>query len=317
MKIPTLKIGHLKPKLPIIQGGMALRISTAPLAAAVAESGGIGVIGATGMDTEELRMEIREAKKLTKGIVGVNIMFAVKEFAKLVKTAVEEKIDLIFTGAGFSRDIFQWGQEAGVPVVSIVSSPRLAMIAERYGAAAVVAEGNEAGGHLGTDQPLADILSPIRSVLKKIPLIAAGGIVDGKGLGKVFKMGADGVQMATRFVLSQECNVAESFKQMYLKAKADDIVVIPSPVGLPGRALKNTFVNKIIKGYQKNIKHCDGCLKNCSQQYCIMKALDNARLGNVEEGVIFAGKNVHLLHDILPVQEIIDRMFRECKMQGA
>ena len=213
MKIPTLKIGHLKPKLPIIQGGMALRISTAPLAAAVAESGGIGVIGATGMDTEELRMEIREAKKLTKGIVGVNIMFAVKEFAKLVKTAVEEKIDLIFTGAGFSRDIFQWGQEAGVPVVSIVSSPRLAMIAERYGAAAVVAEGNEAGGHLGTDQPLADILSPIRSVLKKIPLIAAGGIVDGKGLGKVFKMGADGVQMATRFVLSQECNVAESFKQ--------------------------------------------------------------------------------------------------------
>jgi len=147
LQLPKLRVGNLAPTFPIIQGGMALRVSTSSLAAAVAEVGGIGVIGATGMHLEELRAEIREARRLSKGIVGVNIMFAVREFADMVKTALEEKVDLIFTGAGFSRDIFKMGKEAGIPIVSIVSSARLAMVAEKYGAAAVVVEGTEAGGH--------------------------------------------------------------------------------------------------------------------------------------------------------------------------
>ncbi|GBF31850.1 enoyl-[acyl-carrier-protein] reductase [Desulfocucumis palustris] len=312
MEIPQLKIGDLMPRFPIIQGGMALRVSTASLAAAVAEAGGIGVIGATGMTPEEMRMEIREAKKLSRGIVGVNIMFAVREFAQLVKAAIDEKIDVIFTGAGFSRDIFNWGREAGVPVVSIVSSARLAKIAERYGAAAVVAEGNEAGGHLGTDQSLFDILPSIRSAIK-IPLIAAGGLVDGGGIARTFKLGADGVQMATRFVLSQECSVADAFKQMYLRATADDVVVIPSPVGMPGRALKNSFVNNVLNGLVEKAKNCTACLKACTGQYCIINALEKSRIGKVQEGVVFAGKNVHMIKDILPVKDIFNKLLREIK----
>jgi len=312
LEITQLKIGELMPRFPIIQGGMALRVSTAPLAAAVAEAGGIGIIAVTGMDQEEMRMEIREARKLTDGIIGVNIMFAVREFAQLVRAAIEEKIDVIFSGAGFSRDIFGWGKEAGIPVVSIVSSARLAKIAEKYGAAAIVAEGTEAGGHLGTDQPLFDIIPAIRSAVK-IPLIAAGGIVDGTGIARAMKLGADGVQMATRFVLSRECSVADAFKQMYLKATADDVVVIPSPVGMPGRALKNNFVNNVINGLAEKARNCTACLKSCSGQYCIINALENSRLGKVQEGLVFAGKNVHMIKDILPVKDIFNRLLRELK----
>lgn len=312
MKLPQLKTGTLRPKFPIIQGGMALRVSTAPLAAAVANAGGIGVLGATGMSVEELREEIRKAKKLSSGPLGVNIMFAIKNFPQLVRTAFDEKIDLIFTGAGFSRDIFKWGKEAGVPVVSIVSSVKLAVLAERLGASAVVVEGTEAGGHLGTDKPLAEIVPSIRKAIK-IPLIAAGGIVDGKGISKMLKMGADGVQMATRFVLSKECAVADSFKQMYLSATPEDVVLIPSPVGMPGRALRNQFTSKIMGGGEVKPEKCGGCLKSCTTQYCIMDALENSRTGNVNEGVVFAGKNVHRIKDILSVQEIFDRLVSEAE----
>ncbi|MFZ5591184.1 MAG: NAD(P)H-dependent flavin oxidoreductase, partial [Bacillota bacterium] len=292
---------------PIVQGGMALRVSTAPLAAAVAEAGGIGVIGATGMIFEELRAEIRQAKRLTTGIVGVNIMFAARNFAQMVKVALEEKIDVIFSGAGFSRDIFQWARQAGVPVVSIVSSARLAALAEKFGAAAVVAEGNEAGGHLGTDRSLWDILPEICRAVK-IPVLAAGGIVDGAGLLRALRAGASGVQMATRFVLSKECPVADSFKQAYLQAEAEDVVVIPSPVGLPGRAIKNQFAGRLLAGESQRPTSCSGCLKSCTGQYCIMEALENSRCGRVEEGVVFAGQNVYQIKDILPVQTIVENL---------
>ncbi|MCL5289940.1 MAG: nitronate monooxygenase, partial [Firmicutes bacterium] len=189
MKFPELKIGKLMPRYPIIQGGMALRVSTAPLAAAVANAGGIGVIGATGMSTQELREEIRAARRLTPGIIGVNVMFAVRQFANLIQTAIEEKIDLIFTGAGFSRDVFKWGRQASVPVIPIVSSAKLARIAEKQGAEAVVAEGFEAGGHLGTDRSIEDILPEIVAAVK-LPVIAAGGIIDGGGIARMIRLGA-------------------------------------------------------------------------------------------------------------------------------
>ncbi len=310
MKFPSLKIGRLTPRYPIIQGGMAIRVSTAPLATAVANAGGIGIIAATGMSLEELKNEIRTARSNSKGIIGINIMFAVRQFAALVHTAIEEKIDLIITGAGFSRDIFKWGRESGTPIVSIVSSAKLAKIAEKQGAAAVVAEGVEAGGHLGTCRSIEEILPEIIASVK-IPVIAAGGIVDGNGIARAIRLGASGVQMATRFVLSVECAVSEAFKQMYLKATADDVVLISSPVGMPGRALLNPFVKKILDKSAPRPKECDGCLKECSREYCIIKALENSRLGQVDEGVVFTGKNVHKLNEILPVQKIFDKLARE------
>ncbi|MDD4170131.1 MAG: nitronate monooxygenase, partial [Desulfotomaculaceae bacterium] len=307
MKFPELKIGQLVPRYPIIQGGMSLRVSTAPLAAAVANSGGIGVIGASAMPIEELRNEIRLARSKTKGIIGVNIMYAVQQFAAMVHSAIEEKIDLIITGAGFSRDIFHWGKEAGVPIVPIVSSSKLAKISEKLGAAAIVAEGTEAGGHLGTKRSIYEILPEIVAAVK-VPVIAAGGIVDGKGIAKAIRMGASGVQMATRFVLSNECTVADAFKQLYLKANADDVVLIPSPVGMPGRALHNAFADKILKGNAPKPEKCDGCLKNCSREYCIFQALENSRIGQVSDGVVFTGQNVYKIKDILPVQTIFDHL---------
>lgn len=312
LQLPKLKIGDLVPALPIVQGGMAVRVSTSSLAAAVAEAGGIGIIGATGMDIEEMRMEIREAKRLTRGIVGVNIMFAIRNFADMVKAAIEEKVDAIFTGAGFSRDVFKWGKEAGIPVISIVSSARLAVLAEKFGAAAVVAEGTEAGGHLGTDRPLFEILPAIREAIR-IPLLAAGGIVNGEGIARALRLGADGVQMATRFVLSKECSVSESFKRMYLKAKPEDVTVIPSPVGMPGRALKNSFVSRLLAGDAPNPEKCDACLKQCSGQYCILDALENSRTGKVEEGVVFVGLNVHQIKEILSVKDIFNSLLSELK----
>jgi NAD(P)H-dependent flavin oxidoreductase YrpB (nitropropane dioxygenase family) len=312
LKLPKLRIADLIPTFPIIQGGMAVRVSTSSLAAAVAEAGGIGIIGATGMSIEEMRMEIREARKRTKGIVGVNIMFAIREFAAMVKAAMEEKVDAIFTGAGFSRDIFKWGKEAGIPIVSIVSSARLAVLAEKFGSAAVVVEGTEAGGHLGTDRPLFEILPAVREAVR-IPIIAAGGIVSGEGITRALKLGAEGVQMATRFVLSKECSVAESFKKMYLNAKPEDVTVIPSPVGMPGRALKNNFVSGLLSGQTMAPDHCDSCLKHCSRQYCILHALEKSRVGRVDEGVVFVGQNVHKIKEIISVKDIFSNLLYEIK----
>ena len=311
MQLPVLKIGNLKPRYPIVQGGMAVRVSTAPLSGTVAKAGGIGIIGATGMDADELRQEIRQARQLAEGgIIGINIMFAARKFKELVHVALEEKIDVIFTGAGFSREIFSWGKNAGVPIVSIVSSAKAALLAEKCGAAAVVSEGFEAGGHLGTERSVKDILPEIVAAVK-IPVIAAGGIVDGTGMAEMFKMGASGVQMGTRFVLSQECTVADEFKQAYLQAQEEDVVIIKSPVGFPGRALHNNFIKQVETNTAPEPEKCAACLKSCSHDYCIMSALVNSSEGKVDKGVIFAGKNVFKIKDILPVKEIFRRLLAD------
>lgn len=311
MQLPELRIGKLKPRYPIIQGGMAVRVSTASLAGAVAKAGGIGVIGATGMEEDELRREIRKARELADGgIIGINIMFAAHTFSELVHAALQEKIDVIFTGAGFSREIFQWGKEAGIPIVSIVSSAKAAILAEKCGAPAVVAEGFEAGGHLGTNRSVKEIVPEIVAAVN-IPVVAAGGITNGQDMAEMIKLGASGIQMATRFVLSEECDVADEFKQMYLNAREEDVVIIKSPVGLPGRAIKNPFVEKLAQGDAPEPDACSLCLKKCSQVYCIMQALTNARDGQVDDGVVFSGKNVFKIKDILPVEEIFKRMLAE------
>jgi NAD(P)H-dependent flavin oxidoreductase YrpB (nitropropane dioxygenase family) len=290
---------------------MAVRISTAPLAAAVAQQGGIGVIAGTGMRIDELRREIRKARKMTKGIIGVNVLFAVREFAKLVLAAIEEGIDLVFSGAGFSRDMFSWGRDKNVPIVPIVSSDRLAKLAEKMGASAVVVEGKEAGGHLGTERSVWDILPEVKGAVK-IPVIAAGGIIEGRDVVEAVKLGADGVQMGTRFAASVESNASEAFKKLYVDSKKEDVVLIKSPVGLPGRGLRSPFIDRLESGLGLPIENCVGCLKRCSRDFCIMDALVNAcRDGDFNKALIFSGENVYEISEILPVKEIFRRLLKE------
>lgn len=313
MKLPELKIGNLVAKVPIIQGGMAIRISTARLAAAVGEAGGIGLIAASGMSFDELRKEIRLARSLTKGIIGVNIMVAARQFADLVKTAIEEGIDLVVPGAGFSRDVFGLGKESGTPIVPIVSSVKAAKLSEKLGASAIVVEGKEAGGHLGTDKPLHSLITDIKNAVK-IPVIGAGGIINGKDIVDTLRLGADGVQMGTRFAASEESNAAPALKEFYLKAKHEDIVLIDSPVGLPGRSLKNPFAEKIIEGTAPIPESCDACLKHCARNFCIIKALIRAQQGDVETGLVFTGEYIHKIDEILPVKEIFNRLLAEVEI---
>ena len=310
MDFQGFKIGDLVPKLPIIQGGMAVRISTASLAAAVAEEGGIGLIAATGMSVDELKKEIAKARDLTKGIIGINIMFAASQFASLVKAAIDEGIDLIVSGAGFSRDMFSWGKAAGVPIVPIVSSPKLAQLSEKLGAAAVVVEGKEAGGHLGTNEPMKDLVPKVKQAVK-IPVIAAGGIIDGTSIKEAMDLGADGVQMGTIFVATKECNASDGFKQMYLEAKPEDVVLIQSPVGLPGRSLLNAFVKRLFNGDNLKPDVCDNCLKKCSRSFCILKALVRSQQGDIETGLVFSGERVGEIKEILSVKDIFKKLMME------
>jgi NAD(P)H-dependent flavin oxidoreductase YrpB (nitropropane dioxygenase family) len=308
MILPKLNIGGLIARLPIIQGGMAVRISTAPLAAAVANEGGIGVIAGTGMTPDELRFEIRQARRLSDGIIGVNVLFAVSQFADLIKTALAEKISLIISGAGFSRDMFGWGQASNIPVVPIVSSAKLAVLAEKLGAAAVVVEGKEAGGHLGTDRPMHAILPEVQAAVR-IPVIGAGGVIDGQDIVDTLKLGAAGVQMGTRFAASLESNASDAFKQDYLDATAEDVTLVHSPVGLPGQALRNAFLNRVEQLGFLHDDPCFGCLKRCSHSFCIMKALNNAhRPGLPEQALHFCGESVHRIKEILSVHEIFRRL---------
>ncbi|MBZ4653838.1 MAG: 2-nitropropane dioxygenase [Peptococcaceae bacterium] len=310
MKLPTLRIGILAPRIPIIQGGMAVRISTSRLAAAVANEGGIGLIAASGMSPDELRQEIRTARSLSSGIIGINIMFAVSAFAQMVKTAISEGIDLIVSGAGFSRDMFVLGKEANIPVVPIVSTAKLAKISEKLGAAAVIVEGKEAGGHLGTDESMRKLVPEVKSAVN-IPVIAAGGIVDGKDMAEAFRLGADGVQIGIRFAASEESNAADSLKELYVKATDEDIVLINSPVGLPGRAIRNEFTEKIAGDKVIPPSNCVNCLKECARNFCIMEALVNAQQGNLEDGLAFSGEFIGKIKEILPVKEIIRTLLKE------
>jgi len=311
LQLPALQIGRFLARNPIIQGGMAVRISGARLAAAVAREGGIGVIAGTGRSPRELEQEIKTARAMTggNGVLGLNILFAVSNFAQLMKTGMKAGIDLVFSGAGFSRDIFGWGREFSVPVIPIVSSARLAALAEKLGAAAVVVEGYEAGGHLGTDRPMLDILREVIPAVK-LPVIGAGGILNGYDIYRTLRLGAQGVQMGTRFAASHESDAPEEFKKAYLAAGPEDSIIIHSPVGLPGRAIKSFFTDHLqtetIDG-----SYCTQCLKRCSRQFCIRTALENAQEGNLKEGLIFAGQRVAEISKILSVEEIFSNLRRE------
>jgi NAD(P)H-dependent flavin oxidoreductase YrpB (nitropropane dioxygenase family) len=282
MKLPQLKIGPYTAPIPLIQGGMSIRVSTSALAVPVAECGGIGTIGGSALPVEELQADIRKAKAATKGVIAVNIMFAMKNFYNLVMGSIEAGVDMIITGAGFSRDIFKIGRETNTPIVSIVSTPAFAKLAEKLGAAAIVVEAKEAGGHLGTDVALRELFPQVRKVVKKVPLIAAGGITNGYEMAEMMdKYGADGVQIATRFVLTEE---------------------------LPGRALSTPFVKQMLAKEDLKSKKCEfKCLKKCDHYYCISDRLMKAHDGNVEEGLVFSGENVYKMKEILTVRQVFDQ----------
>ena len=309
MKLPELRIGAKIAKVPVVQGGMAIRLSTARLASAVANQGGIGLIAASGMSEEELRYEIRLARSLTDGIIGINIMVAAKKFSEVVKTAIDEGIDLVVAGAGFSRDMFGLGKESGTPIVPIVSSVKLAKISQRLGASAIVVEGKEAGGHLGTSTSVRELIPDIAAAVD-IPVIAAGGVLHGQDVVDLIKMGASGVQMGSRFASSVEANSAPMLKEFYLKSKLEDIVVIHSPVGLPGRAVRNPFAERIMNGPVPPTR-CDNCLKACKHNFCIIRSLIRAQQGDVETGLVFTGEYISRIKKIIPVKDIFDQLLAE------
>jgi nitronate monooxygenase len=286
-KMPKLRIGDCVAKLPIVQGGMGVGISLSGLASAVANEGGIGVIAANSIGMLDpdyyaghkdanaiaLRKEIIKAKEMTSGIIGVNIMVAVKDFSALLMVAIEERVEMVFLGAGLPiKGIpVEALRSAGVKVVPIVSSARAAGLIfkswlKKYEDIpdAVVVEGPKAGGHLGfkveqIDDPdfaLERILPDVVAVIKgyedkfrrNIPVIAAGGVFTGTDIYNLFKLGASGVQMGTRFVATHECDANFRFKESYVACNEDDIEIIKSPVGMPGRAIKSRFLNDISGG---------------------------------------------------------------------
>jgi len=344
-----LKIGGLTIPVPIIQGGMGVGISMSGLAAAVANEGGVGVISAAGLglvhrnsaldyleaNIEGLKKEIRLAKEKTKGIIGVNIMVAMSNFADLVNTAISEKADIIFSGAGLPFELPKFLLPDSVTkLVPIVSSGRAAKIIcdkwkslHDYLPDAIVVEGPKAGGHLGfkrnqledanytLEELIPEVVKEVRffedKYNKEIPVIAAGGIYTGQDIYNILQKGAKGVQMGTRFVTTEECDASMGFKQTYINATEGDIEIIQSPVGMPGRALSNNFIDKVKQGLKTPIKCPFHCIKTCdvsSSPYCIITALYNAYKGNMEGGYAFAGSNAHLATKITTVKEIFKEL---------
>jgi NAD(P)H-dependent flavin oxidoreductase YrpB (nitropropane dioxygenase family) len=307
LRLPELKIADLKAKLPIIQGGMAIRVSMAELAAAVANEGGIGVIGASVMTPQELKSEIKKARELSDGIIGVNIMFAAAGFSELLKASVEAGIDCIISGAGFSRDMFGVGKEYDTPVIPIVSSLKLARISQKLGAAAVVVEGGNAGGHLGSDEYSFDLVKKIAGKVD-IPVIGAGEVINPADIEAMFELGVDGVQMGTRFLASKEASIAEEFKELCVKADSDDVIKIMSSAGYYANAIKTNFSKLIEAGEAPPPTNCTDCLKSCSREFCIKDALINARAGDLENGVFFTGAGIGKINEILSTKEIFQEI---------
>lgn len=350
--LKELKIGNLVAPLPVVQGGMGVAISLSGLASAVANEGGIGVIATAGIGMSEddlfsnfleanvraLRKEIRKAREQTKGILGVNIMVALSNYADLVKTSIEEKIDIIFSGAGLPMDLPQYlGTSRFTKLVPIVSSGRAAAIICRrwlkrynYLPDAIVVEGPKAGGHLGfkpenIDDPAFALDRLVPEVLKevkpfeeeckrKIPVIAGGGIYTGADMLRFIEMGAAGVQMATRFVTTKECDASDAFKQSYLDAKEEDLVIIKSPVGMPGRAIRNAFLEEVEKGEKKPFRCPYHCIITCdyvNSPYCIALALVNAKRGIFKHGYAFAGLNAYRAKAIVTVKQLVESLIAE------
>lgn len=347
---PSLRIGDLTVPVPIVQGGMGVGISLSRLASSVAEAGGIGVIAAAGIGMLEkdyykdgraaniraFRREIRTARTATTGAIGVNIMVALNDFHELLDVAIEEGVDLVFMGAGLPIKGLpvERMRKNGVKAVPIVSSPRATQMIFRMWKKiyddlpdAVVVEGPLAGGHLGfaedeiesDEHTLAKIVDDVVTTLKPfeeekgdaIPVIAGGGIFDGADVYEIISHGASAVQMGTRFVATEECDADRAFKESYVSATKEDIGIIQSPVGMPGRAIRNTFITDAETGKRPAFRCAWQCLSSCKAEkakYCISIALNNARQGRLNQGFAFVGTNGYRITEITTVGALIGEL---------
>jgi NAD(P)H-dependent flavin oxidoreductase YrpB (nitropropane dioxygenase family) len=283
---------------------------------------------------EVFREEIRKARRLTTGPIGVNIMVALTDYENLVKAAVEEKADMIISGAGLPLSLPGSVGDSEISLIPIVSSARtLRIICRRWQDRfnrlpdAVVVEGPMAGGHLGysadsiadksvstLEEIVVSVVEVANSFTPRIPVIAAGGIFDGRDIARFLRMGASGVQMATRFVCTDECDVHDNFKKAYLAAREEDITIINSPVGLPGRVINNEFVEKIKQGKTMPINCKYHCLRSCDPQkapYCIAEVLTKAAQGKLDESFAFAGSNAYRCQEIVPVKTLVETLTTE------
>lgn len=346
----ALKIGNLTAKLPIIQGGMGVGISLSSLAGAVSAKGGIGVIstaqiGFTEPDFDRnpleanLRMigeHIKRARKLApSGILGVNIMVATQNYARYVKEAIKNGIDLVISGAGLPTELPEIAKGTKTKLVPIVSSLKAASVILKMWDRknnivpdALIIEGPKAGGHLGFHpEQLVHIdeeayEEEVKSIIaltkdygtkygKDIPVIVAGGIQNKQDMEHYFSLGADGIQVATKFVTTEECDADMKYKQAYINCKEEDIMIVKSPVGMPGRAMKNSFMDRVLVD-RIPIKHCYNCIKTCNPAetpYCITDALSNAAKGNLDEALLFCGANAYMEDRIRTVQDVLDDYF--------
>ena len=343
----SLRIGDITLEKPIIQGGMGVGVSRGRLAGAVSACGGLGVISSAqiGYDEPEFATDqvlanekaIRKHIALAKQIsgdkpVGINIMVALKHYEDHVRTAVDAGVDVIISGAGLPMRLPEYVGDSGCKIAPIVSSVKAAQIIlrqwkKKYCRTAdfIVIEGPKAGGHLGFkkediatitaeqyEQEIKNIIQVVREYEQefacKIPVIVAGGIFDHKDIEHALEIGADGVQIASRFVATEECDASDAYKQAYINAKAEDITIVMSPVGMPGRALNNVFVQRVSR-QREEIKKCYNCLAKCNPvevPYCITKALISAVQGDLDHGLIFVGANVDRIDRMTSVQELMD-----------
>lgn len=348
MNIKPLNIGEISIPIPIVQGGMGVGVSLSNLASAVTKMGGLGVLSAAQIGYREdnfekkakecnlkaLKEEIKLAKeKCGNGPLGVNIMVATKGYADYVKAAIDAGIDIIISGAGLPTMLPKLVRDSKVKIAPIVSSLKGAKVLlkiwdkhDNVTADMVVIEGPEAGGHLGFHSDsldletknfkntVLDIIEEVKKYSMKyskdVPVVVAGGVFDAKDVSKYLSLGADGVQMATRFVATEECDASSEFKEAYVNAKKEDITIVKSPVGMPGRAILNPFVAKTqIKNIP--VSHCFGCLTPCKPAetpYCISKALINSVTGNIDDGLIFCGSNAYKIDKITTVKSIFDEI---------
>ena len=346
-KSRALVIGDLKAEVPVIQGGMGVGISLSGLAGAVAAEGGIGIISTAQIGYREpdfddhpieanmraIGKEVAKAKELSGGgIVGVNIMVATREYERYVKAAVEAGVDLIISGAGLPMKLPELVGESKTKLAPIVSSLKSAEVIFKYWQKKynrlpdlIVIEGPRAGGHLGFhmedlmeiddaayDVEIQKIIDRVKEYGvqygKDIPVVVAGGIYERKDMEHYMEMGAAGVQMATRFVTTYECDAAPAYKQTYIDAKEEDIVIVKSPVGMPGRAILNPFMKRAKDGRIPHGK-CHTCISTCKPAetpYCITDALVNAAVGNVENALLFCGSNAYRAKELEHVKDIIE-----------
>lgn len=349
MKMKPLVIGDLIARIPIIQGGMGVGVSRSKLAGAVAKEGGIGIISTAQIGYDEpdfnrhqiesnlyaIKKHLGLAKETAEGgVVGVNIMVATKQYDRYVKAACEGGADVIISGAGLPITLPELVKGFKTKIAPIVSSIRAAAVIlkmwdKKYHTTAdfIVIEGPLAGGHLGFTKEQLDHIDELdydtemkgiidckkeyeEKYSKDIPVIIAGGIYDKEDIAHALELGADGVQISTRFVVTEECDASEAYKKAYLEANKEDVKIVISPVGMPGRAILNPFLKTVGEG-RIAVTKCFNCLEHCNPKdtpYCITKALINAVEGNLKEGLIFCGENVHRLKEMTTVKALFEEL---------